>query len=67
MDHPLPKYKEPKIHSGTDTRDDYTHWNVSNEVSRKSIKENLTKTYCVEEILEPCRHFKTQKSKKRSF
>ena len=29
MDHPLPKYKPPVIFEGTETRDDYTKWNVS--------------------------------------
>jgi hypothetical protein len=30
MDHPIPKFTEPKIFEGTETRDDYTKWNVSN-------------------------------------
>lgn len=45
MDHPLPKYKEPKIYDGTDTRNDYTNWNVSNEVSRKDFNQGLMKKY----------------------
>ena len=44
MDHPLPKYKEGKIYEGTDTRNDYTKWNVSNQVSMKEMKENFQKT-----------------------
>ena len=35
LDHPRPKYKPQKIYDGTDTRNDYTKWNVSNEVIRK--------------------------------
>jgi len=31
FDTPLPKYREPKIEAGTDTRDNYTGWNVSTE------------------------------------
>lgn len=30
MDHPIPKLTEKKIYEGTDTRNDYTNWNVSN-------------------------------------
>lgn len=30
MDHPIPKFHEQKIYEGTDLRNDYTNWNVSN-------------------------------------
>ena len=30
-DPPPPKYKEPVVYQGCDTRNDYTKWNVSNQ------------------------------------
>ena len=42
-DHPIPKYKEPLIYTGTDTRNDYTKWNVSNQIIQKEVKENYLK------------------------
>lgn len=42
-DHPIPKYKEPLVYPGTDTRNDYTKWNVSNEIIQKEVKENYLK------------------------
>lgn len=43
MDQPSPKYKEPIYYAGTDTRDDYTNWQVSTEVSKKYNNDNLLK------------------------
>lgn len=43
MDYPIPKYTEKVIYPGTDTRDDYTKWNVTNQVISKQFKENLLK------------------------
>ncbi len=31
IDQPVPKAKTPKMERGTDTRDEYTNWNVSTE------------------------------------
>jgi len=35
FDTPLPKYREAEIEAGTDTRDNYTGWNVSTEAASK--------------------------------
>ncbi len=43
FDHPIPKYKENKIYTGTETRDNYTNWNVSTEVNKREISNNLSK------------------------
>lgn len=43
-DHPLPKSTDPHIYPGTDTRNDYTNWNVSTEISKLEIRANLYKT-----------------------
>lgn len=40
-DHPAPKGSEPIFYPGTDTRDDYTNWNVSTEIRNKEIRANL--------------------------
>lgn len=32
LDNPVPKYTQQKLYDGTDTRNDYTNWNVSNQV-----------------------------------
>jgi hypothetical protein len=32
FDHPIPKYKGNKFFEGTETRDEYSGWNVSTEV-----------------------------------
>jgi hypothetical protein len=45
MDHPIPKFKEPIIYEGTDSRNNYTKWNVSCQMVGKDVKENLMKTY----------------------
>lgn len=37
-DNPIPKYKEPIIYEGTDTRNDYTQWNVSNQIISKEVR-----------------------------
>lgn len=42
-DHPIPKYKEPLSYPGTDTRNDYTHWNVSHQIIPKEVRENHLK------------------------
>jgi len=42
FDTPLPKYRSPKIEAGTDTRNNYTNWNVSTEaVSRFKSQEQV--------------------------
>jgi len=38
MDNPILKYSQQKIYDGTDTRNDYTNWNVSNQILFKKIK-----------------------------
>lgn len=44
-DNPIPKSSDPIIYAGTDTRNDYTNWNVSTEILNKEIRANLYKTY----------------------
>ncbi len=44
-DHPIPKGKDPVIYQGTETRDDYTKWNVSTEILNKEIRANLYNSY----------------------
>ena len=34
-DQPEPKRKDPLIYPGTDTRNDYTNWNVSTEIQTR--------------------------------
>lgn len=43
FDHPVPKPSEPKNYVGTETRDDYTKWNVSTEVSKKILNDDLSR------------------------
>ena len=33
FDHPIPKEKPNIIYGGTETRNDYTNWNVSTEIN----------------------------------
>lgn len=65
-DHPAPKYREPKIYPGTDTRNDYDRgkWDVSHEIDRRDVRQNLLKTYKkLNKAL--FQHSKTQSSKKK--
>ena len=43
FDHPVPKPSSPKNYVGTETRDDYTKWNVSTEVSKKLLNDDLSR------------------------
>jgi hypothetical protein len=45
FDHPVPKPSSPKNYVGTETRDDYTKWNVSTEVSKKLLNDDLSRKY----------------------
>lgn len=41
IDQPVPKAKAVKIEKGTDTRDDYTNWNVSTEQFLRERRRQL--------------------------
>lgn len=43
FDQPVPSIKEPHIEPGTDTRNDYTGWNVSTELDERARKAELEK------------------------
>jgi hypothetical protein len=45
FDHPIPKYKENKIYPGTELRDDYKNWNISNEIDKKYVQNQFNKMY----------------------
>ena len=44
-DAPLQKFKEKIIEPGTDTRNDYTNWNVSVEVNGREYKKRVEELY----------------------
>lgn len=41
FDQPQPKIKEKIIEKGTDTRNDYTGWNVSSEIDQNFRRKQL--------------------------
>jgi len=57
FDTPLPKYRENKIEAGTDTRDQYTGWNVSTECANKNQNERAIQTLNNQALDKTKKHF----------
>lgn len=64
FDTPLPNYRPPKIEAGTDTRDDYTGWNVSTQPRNRFENERAINAQ-IEVAMEKTKgHFKKIKDYK---
>lgn len=65
FDTPLPKFRPSKIEAGTDTRDDYTGWNVSTQPMNRFQKEQAINAQIDHAMEKTKTHFRKIKSKNK--